>query len=169
MSAAVPGSCAPKSFEGTPSTTRPRAAKRWCSFSRSAYCGVKPQNEAVFTSSTGLPRKAASGSGAPSMVEREKSWAVLSAITLLRPGIAAHVVAAHFPKPGSVLGHECDLPDPLRALPEIELRHHGTYGSAVLAGDRLPLPGMCEQHIRFVEVGERQVRGVVVVARERQV
>src|SRR5215471_5016447 len=102
------------------------------------------------------------------MVEREKSWAVLSAITLLRPGIAAHVVAAHFPETGPVLGHEGDPPKPFRALPEIELRHHRSYGSAVLAGDRLALPGMGEQHVVVVEIGERQVRRVVVVAREGQ-
>eukprot|EP00657_Telonema_sp_P-1_P006401 TRINITY_DN24957_c0_g1_i1.p2 TRINITY_DN24957_c0_g1~~TRINITY_DN24957_c0_g1_i1.p2 ORF type:complete len:104 (+),score=22.77 TRINITY_DN24957_c0_g1_i1:84-395(+) len=51
----VPGSCDPKSFEGTPSTTRPRSLYRSQSACRPSYCFVKPQKEAVLTTSTALP------------------------------------------------------------------------------------------------------------------
>src|SRR5215470_3011007 len=102
------------------------------------------------------------------MLEKEKPCALLSAISLLRPGVAAHMVAAHLPEARLVLGHEGDPPDPLGALPEIEFWHHGAHGATMLTRDRLALPTMRQQYFLVVEVGEAQVRGVVVVAREHQ-
>ncbi len=65
ISSADPGSCPANWLQGKPSTTRP--ASRCCRHSASnpSYCGVKPHLDAVLTTSTTLPRWAASGWGAP--------------------------------------------------------------------------------------------------------
>src|SRR4051812_7611647 len=57
-----------------------------------------------------------------------------SIVPLFGPGIAAHVIAARFPIAGLVLFHERHVAEPLRALPEIEMRHHEPHRAAVLAG-----------------------------------
>src|SRR3981081_2124310 len=68
ISGSVLGSCAPKSLDGTPSTTSPFGPYVSCNFSRSAYCGVNPQYDATLTTSTGLPAKSFMSSGLLSMV-----------------------------------------------------------------------------------------------------
>src|SRR5690242_17505368 len=87
----------------------------------------------------------------------------VSAITLLRPGVAMIVVAAHFPEAGTVGGDELDAPDPFGAFPEIEPRHDRAHRTTMLARQRTALPGMSKQHVLGVEVGQRQVGRVVVV------
>src|SRR5579883_136163 len=89
-----------------------------------------------------------------------------SAIALLRPGIAMVVVSPLFPEARAVGGDEFDAPDPFGALPEIELRHDRAHRPAMLAGERLPLPGMRQQYIVIGEIGERQVGRVIVIAVE---
>src|SRR3954467_14172704 len=75
ISFSLPGSCAPKSFDGTPSTTRPLSRYFRQSASSPLYCGVNPQADAVLTTSTALPAKSDSFSGLPSMDVNWKSCA----------------------------------------------------------------------------------------------
>src|SRR5260370_7278144 len=67
-------------------------------------------------------------------------------ISLFRPGIAAVVIAAHFPIARRVLATEFDALQPFGALPEIEMRHDEAHRAAVLllqrlAGPATPHPG----------------------------
>src|SRR6185312_17168458 len=71
----------------------------------------------------------------------------VSAITLLRPGIAVVVIAARFPEAGPVGGDELDAPDPFGAFPEIEPRHDRAHRTAMLARQRTAFPGMGEQRV----------------------
>jgi hypothetical protein len=50
-----PGSCAPNSFAGKPTTRRPLSAYFSWSFSSPSYCGVSPHSDATFTMSITLP------------------------------------------------------------------------------------------------------------------
>src|SRR6185437_5414596 len=76
------------------------------------------------------------------------------AIAFLPPGVAAIMIAALFPKALTIGGHEFDAPQPFGALPEIELGHDGAHRAAMLARQRPALPGMGEQHVLVVEIGE---------------
>src|SRR4029079_13305134 len=49
-----------------PTTEKPCGPKRSYSFSSPSYCGVRPQNEATFTSSVTLPFWSASTTAVPS-------------------------------------------------------------------------------------------------------
>src|ERR1700760_3861797 len=69
------GSCSPKSFDGTPITTRPLGPYLSCSFCSSLYCGVNPHCEATFTISTGLPAYCFRAIFLPSMPGKLKLWA----------------------------------------------------------------------------------------------
>ena len=53
-------------------------------------------------------------------------------VTLLEPRIAAVVVAVALPEAGFVVVEELEPGDPLRALPEVEVRHDEPGGPAVL-------------------------------------
>jgi hypothetical protein len=53
--------------------------------SRSAYCGVKPHFDAVFTTITGLPANSFSGKGLPVRLEPSKSKAVVPLLTMACP------------------------------------------------------------------------------------
>src|SRR5689334_5061781 len=102
------------------------------------------------------PAKAVVASATPSaarIIARRR----VSAITLLRPGVAMIVVAARFPEAGTVGGDELDAADPFGAFPEIEPRHDRAHRTAMLARQRTALPGMGEQHVLSVELGQREV------------
>src|SRR5262245_31252889 len=64
----------------------------------------------------------------------------VAGISLLSPRIAAVVIAADFPIAGLVLGQEFDGLQPLRALPEIEMRHDEAHRAAMLDVERLAGP-----------------------------
>src|SRR5260370_24695568 len=68
-------------------------------------------------------------------------------ISLFRPGIAAVVIAAHFPIARRVLATEFDALQPFGALPEIERPHDEAHRAAVLLLQRLPGPAMREQAV----------------------
>ena len=55
-----------------------------------------------------------------------------SGIALLQPGVAVVVVAEALPEPRPVVLHEREGVDPLRALPEVEVRHQQPGRAAVL-------------------------------------
>src|SRR3954453_6050147 len=58
-------------------------------------------------------------------------------VPLLAPGVTQVVVAVLLPEPRLVARHERQLADPLRALPEVEVRHQQSDRSAVLDRQRL--------------------------------
>src|SRR5690348_1288943 len=62
-------------------------------------------------------------------------------IAFFFPWIAAIVIAVLFPKARPVARDEFDALHPFRALPEIELRHDRPHRPAMLARQRLALPG----------------------------
>src|SRR5690349_1937310 len=57
-------------------------------------------------------------------------------IPLFAPRIAANVVTILFPEPGMFVAQEFQSAHPLRALPEIEARHHQPAGRAVVGRER---------------------------------
>src|SRR5579862_1973311 len=83
ISFSVPGSCAPKSFAGTPSTTSPLSRFSRQSFSSPSYCGVRPHWLATLTTSTALPLNCVIGNAPPSMERNEKSCAVVMGLSCL--------------------------------------------------------------------------------------
>src|SRR6185436_19413944 len=63
-------------------------------------------------------------------------------VPLLAPGVAALVVPELLPEPEVVLDRQREAPDPLRALPEVQVRHQEAGGAAVLGIQRLALVGV---------------------------
>src|ERR1041385_476684 len=84
ISDSVPGSCAPKSLQGTPRTMRPSLRLCAHSDSRPEYCGVSPHWLATLTTSSALPLKFESGSFSPSIDLNSKSYALFEAIGVSR-------------------------------------------------------------------------------------
>ena len=70
ISSSFPGSWPMNWLQGMPRTTRPSSAYVPYSFSRPAYCGVKPHLEATFTTRTGCPRKSPKDFRVPSFMVR---------------------------------------------------------------------------------------------------
>src|SRR6476661_9643108 len=64
------------------------------------------------------PPRGASGTPAP-----RTSAGSVTLVPLLSPGVAEIVVPVLLPEPGLVAGHEGQLAHPLRALPEVQVRH----------------------------------------------
>ena len=93
----------------------------------------------------------------------------LLVVTLLEPGIAVIVVAAHFPEARLVEHRELDALDPLGALPEIELRDHDAQRPAMFPADRLAVPAPGQQHVVGGEIRQRHVGLVGVVGVEDDV
>src|SRR5450755_2443332 len=82
-----------------------------------------------------------------SLWERRRSTlavASVAGIALLGPGIAAVVIAAHFPIARRIVLEEFDALQPLRAFPEIEVRHHQPHRTAVFLLQRRARPAMRE-------------------------
>src|SRR5882672_9624870 len=61
----------------------------------------------------------------------------ISGIALLLPGIPVYVIAAQLPEPGLVAFGELQGLDPLRRLPEIEVRYQQARGTTMLGRDGL--------------------------------
>src|SRR5256885_9319231 len=78
-------------------------------------------------------------------------------IPLFLPGIAPHVVAVLLPEPGNVLVDQREAPYPLRALPEIQVRHQQPGGPAMLGCEPVTVPLERDQVVRAIQIGERQV------------
>src|SRR4051812_11347603 len=60
-----------------------------------------------------------------------------SGIALLQPGVAVVVVPEALPEAGLVVRHQGERVHPLRALPEVQVRHQQAGGSTVLGCERL--------------------------------
>src|SRR5437879_11633897 len=59
------------------------------------------------------------------------------AVPLLGPWVAAHVISVLLPEPGHVIRQELEPAHPLRALPEVQVRHQQARRPAVLGGEPL--------------------------------
>src|SRR5262249_61719024 len=62
---------------------------------------------------------------------------LVAGIALLVPGVAVVVVAERLPEAGLVLFQQPQAPNPLRALPEVEVRHDQAGRPPVLRLERL--------------------------------
>src|SRR6478735_5162426 len=81
-------------------------------------------------------------------------------VPLLAPRVAQVVVAVALPEPAFVVIEQGDPADPLRGLPEVEMRHQESDGSAVLDRQRSVFVGPHEPGQVSAEVVERHVRRV---------
>src|SRR4051812_47810311 len=92
--------------------------------------GSPPASEGSDGPGSGSRREFASGGG-------NRGPFSVTLVTLLTPGVTQVVVAVLLPEPRLVARHERQLADPLRALPEVEVRHQQPDRSAVLDRQRL--------------------------------
>src|SRR5215208_5194181 len=76
-------------------------------------------------------------------------------VSIVCPGLRRVGVAALFPEIAFVAIEKIDSPDPLRPLPGVQLRRDHPAGAAVLAGKRLALPRVHQQHVVLDGTGER--------------
>src|SRR5688500_9614141 len=65
-----------------------------------------------------------------------KRWSSIPLIPLLEPRITPVVVTAHLPEALLVLGEQGQTRHPLRALPEVEVRHEQARRATVDVGQR---------------------------------
>src|SRR5207253_6106199 len=89
---------------------------------------------------------------------------LVAPVTLFFPWITIIVVAKRLPEARFIPLDQSEAPDPLGALPEVEMRYKQPRRSTMFGSQRLPLvaeghPGFSSQHI-----GERQIRRVVTIA-----
>src|SRR3954463_6355735 len=86
-------------------------------------------------------------------------------VALFAPGVAAVVVAVLLPEPGLVPGHERQPGHPLRALPEVQVRHEQPDRPTVLDRQRAAVEVPDHPGLAPGDVLERQVRGVTGLRR----
>src|SRR6266542_5953890 len=73
----------------------------------------------------GVPRGRAGAPGIRLALDGRRAdrlAALLPAVALFLPGVAAHMVAILLPEAGAVAGHEFEAAHPLGAFPEVEVR-----------------------------------------------
>src|SRR3989442_10943694 len=104
----------------------------------------------------------------PRRPPRRRSRSV-APVPLFPPWIAEQVVAVRLPEPRLVLVSQAEASYPLRALPEVEVRHEQPRGAAVLGLERLPVVGERHPGLAVGDVLERQVRRVAAVAEGEEV
>src|SRR6266545_4644278 len=97
-------------------------------------------------------------------MRRATRVALVAPVPLLAPWIAVVVVAVLLPEARRVLGAQRQPAHPLRALPEIEVRHEQTRRPAVLGLERLAVVPECDPRLASRHVLERKVRRVAAVA-----
>src|SRR5262245_41099525 len=115
--------CCPARWPGHPGTSRTSVVDRGVSATLSTTSACRQTRRRA-------PARA--GGGAAS----------IAVIALLTPGIAVDVIAERLPEARLVVLHESQPADPLRRLPEVEVRDQETRRTAVLRGQRLAVePG----------------------------
>src|SRR5262245_8337763 len=95
--------------------------------------------------------------------------ASIAIIALLTPGISVDMVAERLPEAGLVVLYEPQPTDPLRRLPEVEVRDQQTRRAAVLWRERLAVEPGRHQALATEQVLERQVGRVGAVAVRHEV
>src|SRR5215212_695013 len=93
----------------------------------------------------------------------------VSPVALLAPRVAVVVVAQRLPETRLVVRQEPEAPDPLGALPEVEMGDEQAGGAAVLRFERLAVVGVGDPGSTARDILEWQVRGVASVAERRDV
>jgi len=83
-----------------------------------------------------------------------------SGVALFLPGVAVGVIAVAFPEAETFFIEEHEAAHPFDAFPGVEMRDDQADRAAVLGGERDTVVIECEQDIRVLEVGERDVCGV---------
>src|SRR5665213_1294032 len=81
---------------------------------------------------------------------------------LLFPGVTVDVVPAQLPEAGFIALRELQRVDPLRGLPEIEMRDEQPGGAAMIWGNWLPLVARRHHALLAGEILEGHVGGVTV-------
>src|SRR6266849_6696364 len=162
-----------------PSATRPRPAWRYRSAGRSrsirvaafeSACerrcsrhrrsGARPRAGPRGGPSTRAPRARGSPpSGFPGRVrQRCRTATLVSPVPLFAPWVPVIVVAVHLPETGLILVHQSKAADPLRALPEVEMRDEHARRAAMLGMEGLAVelerdPGFAAGHVFERKVG----------------
>src|ERR671935_582030 len=85
-------------------------------------------------------------------------------VPLLFPGIAVVVVAVGLPEAGLVVVAQLEAADPLRALPEVQMRDQQPRRAAVLGRERLAPVLERDPRPAARQILERQVRRIATVA-----
>src|SRR5437868_12905467 len=90
-------------------------------------------------------------------------------VPLFQPRVAENVIAVGLPETRLVLVLQPEAAHPLRALPEVEVRHQQPRRPAVLRLERLAVVVVGDPCLAIRDVLERQVRRVTPVAEREQV
>lgn len=72
------------------------------------------------------------------------------------------MVAAALPEAGAFFAENKEAAGPLDGFPSVEMRNNETKWTAVFAGERFAIVGMCEENVRTPEVGKRDVGRVAL-------
>src|SRR5688572_8608193 len=83
--------------------------------------------------------------------------------TFFLPRVRFVVVAVALPEARSIVRGELEATNPLRALPEIALRHHQAERVAVVRRERRAIGDVGQEYVVIVEHRERKVRGVALL------
>jgi len=88
----------------------------------------------------------------------------VSLIPLLAPWVAIVVVAELLPEPGRILQHQVDATNPLRRLPEVQVRDQQACWPAVLRGKIVAVVLVGDPSLAVEQILQRQVCRVTAVA-----
>src|SRR6187455_1081930 len=119
---------------------------------------LKKRNSALASSVTRSPPPYTSAAAETSRRLRPHALhgaGFLVRVALFLPGIGVQVVAVDLPESGRVHLDELEAADPLRALPEVEVRHHQAAGASMFGSQRRPVVLDGKEHVVGAQVGER--------------
>src|SRR3954470_22765134 len=102
-------------------------------------------------------------------VARSVERVSVTGIALLGPRVASVVVTAGFPETGRIAAEDFDALQPLRAFPEIQMRHYQPHRAAVLRLQRRARPAMREQGVLGGKIFQREISGVAVMRMQHDV
>src|SRR6476659_6271623 len=100
---------------------------------------------------------------------RERAATSVARVPLFFPRVTVVLVAVALPEARLVLGPQLDAADPLRALPEVEVRNEQPRGPAVLGVERFTPKLVRDPGFPLTEVLEREVRRVAAVTEREHV
>src|SRR5882724_7395039 len=81
----------------------------------------------------------------------------VAVVALLTPRVAVVVIPERFPESGLIAIHQAQLPHPLGALPEVEVRNEEARRATVLGRERRAVVFHRYPCLATGDVGERQV------------
>src|SRR5262245_27622080 len=142
--------CCPARWPGQPGTSRTSVVARGVSATLSITSACRQARRRA---------PAPAGGGAAS----------IAVIALLTPGVSVDVEAEGLPEAGLVVLHEPQPADPLRRLPEVEVRDQETRRAAVFWRQRIALKSGRHQAPATEQVLERQVGRIPAVALRHEV